>query len=110
MSTTRRRGARPSRSARQAWPMAARPRNSRISRVASGRHGSPCNMAHLLVRHKVDDFDRWKAVFDGHATAQRTAGITVTHVMRNVEDPGEVVLVFDVEDVERAKGVVFYNL
>jgi hypothetical protein len=64
-------------------------------------------MAHLLVRHKVDDFDRWKAVFDGHAAAQRTAGITVTHVMRNVEDPGEVVLLFDVEDVERAKAFVF---
>ena len=27
--------------------------------------------------------------------------------MRNVEDPGEVVLLFDVEDVERAKGFVF---
>jgi hypothetical protein len=27
-------------------------------------------MAHLLVRHKVADFDRWKAVFDGHAAAQ----------------------------------------
>jgi len=64
-------------------------------------------MAHLLVRHKVDDFDRWKAVFDGHAAAQRAAGITVTHVMRNVEDAGEVVLLFDVEDVERAKAFVF---
>src|ERR1017187_4280090 len=95
MSTTRQPGARPSRSARPAWRMAARRRNSRISRAASGRHGSPCNMAHLLVRHKVDDFDRWKAVFDGHAAAQRTAGITVTHVMRNVED------------VERAKAFVF---
>ncbi len=27
--------------------------------------------------------------------------------MRNVEDPGEVILLFDVEDVERAKGFVF---
>ena len=64
-------------------------------------------MAHLLVRHKVADFARWKAVFDGHAAAQRAAGITVTHVMRNVEDPGEVILLFDVEDVERAKAFVF---
>jgi hypothetical protein len=44
-------------------------------------------MAHLPVRHKVADFGRWKAVFDGHAAAQRAAGITVTNVMRNVEDP-----------------------
>jgi len=64
-------------------------------------------MAHLLVRHRVADFDRWKAVFDGHAAAQRAAGITVTRVMRNVEDPGEVILLFDVEDVERAKAFVF---
>jgi hypothetical protein len=64
-------------------------------------------MAHLLVRHRVSDFDLWKAVFDGHAAAQRAAGITVTHVMRNVEDAGEVVLLFDAEDVERAKAFVF---
>ena len=64
-------------------------------------------MPYLLVRHKVADFGRWKAVFDGHAEAQRAVGITVTHVMRNVEDPGEVVLLFDVEDVERAKAFVF---
>jgi hypothetical protein len=64
-------------------------------------------MGHLLVRHKVVDFDRWKAVFDGHAEAQRAAGLTVTHVMRNVADPGEVVLLFEVEDVARAKAFVF---
>jgi hypothetical protein len=64
-------------------------------------------MPHLLVRHRVADFDRWKAVFDGHAEAQRAAGIAVTHVMRNLADAGEVLLLFDVEDVERAKGFVF---
>jgi hypothetical protein len=64
-------------------------------------------MGHLLVRHRVADFDRWKAVFDGHAEAQRAAGLSITHAMRNVEDPGEVVLLFDVEDVERAKRFVF---
>jgi hypothetical protein len=62
---------------------------------------------HLLVRHKVAGFERWKAVFDGHAEAQRAAGITVMHVMRNLEDPGEVFLLFDVADVERARAFVF---
>src|ERR1035437_3416769 len=85
--------------------MAARPRSSRTSRAASGRRGSRCSGhgSSAGVRHKVVDFDRWKAVFDGHAEAQRAAGLTVTHVMRNVADPGEVVLLFEVEDVARAR-------
>ena len=41
------------------------------------------------------------------AQAQRAAGLRITHVMRNLEDPGEVVLLFDVEDVDRAKAFVF---
>ena len=64
-------------------------------------------MPHLLVRHKVADFDRWKRVFDSHAAAQRQLGLRVTHVMRNLADPSEVVLLFDVDDVEKAREFVY---
>jgi hypothetical protein len=63
-------------------------------------------MNHLLVRHKVEDFDRWKAVFDSHAAAQQEAGLRVKHVLRNIDDPGEVFLLFEVDDLDRARAFV----
>jgi hypothetical protein len=60
----------------------------------------------MLVRHRVADFPTWKRVFDSHAAAQSAAGLHVRHVLRRRDDPAEVVLLFDVEDVERATGFV----
>ncbi len=63
-------------------------------------------MRYLLVRHKVADFTRWKRVFDSHAAAQREAGLTVKHVLRNMDDLGEVFLLLGMEDVEKARRFV----
>jgi hypothetical protein len=63
-------------------------------------------MTHMLVRHRVADFPTWRRVFDSHAAAQRAAGLHVRLVLRRRDDPAEVVLLFDVEDVDRAKGFV----
>lgn len=60
-------------------------------------------MMHLLVRHKVSDFDKWKMVYDGHLSAREKAGLTEKHLFHNAEDPNEVVLLFSVEDFDKAK-------
>lgn len=54
-------------------------------------------MPYLLVRHKMDDFARWKGVFDSHAPAQQRCGLRIRHVMRNVDDANEAFLLFDAE-------------
>ncbi len=33
-------------------------------------------MVHVLVRHKVSDYNRWKDAFDSHLTARKRAGET----------------------------------
>lgn len=63
-------------------------------------------MTYMLVRHKVADFANWKRVFDSHATAQEESGLRVEKVLRNVEDPNEVFLLFEVTDVAKARGFV----
>ncbi len=63
-------------------------------------------MTYLLCRHKVADFSAWKRVFDSHAEAQREAGLIVEKVVRNVDDPNEVFMVFEVTDLEKARGFV----
>jgi hypothetical protein len=63
-------------------------------------------MGYLLVRHKVRDFHEWKKVFDAHKDAQRNAGLRVEKVMRNLYEPNEVFLFFEVMDLAKARGFV----
>ncbi len=60
-------------------------------------------MAHMLVRHKVVDFDEWKSVYDDHRLAREAAGLKDLHLWRNEDNPNEVILLFEVSDVTKAK-------
>jgi hypothetical protein len=64
-------------------------------------------MGFLLVRHKVKEFQEWKRVFDSHKDAQREAGLRIERVMRNLYEPNEVFLFFEVIDLAKARGFVF---
>jgi hypothetical protein len=44
-------------------------------------------MGLMIVRHKVKDFGTWKKSFDGHAAAQKAAGLTKPpRVFRSADD------------------------
>lgn len=60
-------------------------------------------MGLLIVRHKVKDFASWKKVFDGHAAAQKAAGLTNPRVFRSSDDHNETVILFDMRDAAEAK-------
>jgi hypothetical protein len=60
-------------------------------------------MPHLLVRHKVSDFSKWKSAYDAHSPARKEGGLQEEHLLRNMDDPNEVILLFEVKDLEKAK-------
>jgi hypothetical protein len=60
-------------------------------------------MPHLLVRHKVSDFSKWKPAYDAHSPARKEAGLQEEHLLRNMDNPNEIFLLFEVKDVEKAK-------
>src|SRR5262249_33110527 len=60
-------------------------------------------MAMLIARHKVKDFATWKQRFDGHKSAQVAAGLTNPRLFRSADDASEVVIIFDVADIAKAK-------
>ncbi|MGB7730753.1 MAG: hypothetical protein WBL50_22185 [Candidatus Acidiferrum sp.] len=64
-------------------------------------------MGYLLVRHKVKEYHEWKRVFDTHKEAQRHSGLRIERVMRNLYEPNEVFLLFEVTDLAKARGFVF---
>ncbi|MDX1570365.1 MAG: hypothetical protein R3200_07760 [Xanthomonadales bacterium] len=60
-------------------------------------------MTHMLIRHRVGDFDRWRQLFEEHRSAREAAGITDLNLWRDVENPNDVVLIFSVSDLDRAR-------
>lgn len=63
-------------------------------------------MGYLLVRHKVREYHEWKRIFDTHRDAQKHAGLRIERVMRNLYEPNEVFLFFEVTDLAKARGFV----
>jgi hypothetical protein len=59
-------------------------------------------MEYVLARHKVGDFDRWKAVYDRDAEVRRQAGLNEVFVLRNSSDPREVFVFASVDDPVKA--------
>jgi hypothetical protein len=61
-------------------------------------------MPYVLVRHKVADFSKWKPVYDAHLPAREEAGmIKEVHLLRNADDPNEVFIMSEVENLQKAR-------
>jgi hypothetical protein len=58
---------------------------------------------HLLIRHKVKDFAKWKPGYDAHQPARQAAGLTETLLARNADNPNEVIILFAAKDLAQAR-------
>jgi hypothetical protein len=59
-------------------------------------------MTYVLIRHKVADFGKWKLAYDKDLTARQRAGLKETHLLHNVQNHEEVVLLFEADDLQKA--------
>ena len=60
-------------------------------------------MLTMLSRNRVEDYSKWKRVFDSQAQAGREAGLHLTDLWRDVEDPNNVFFLLSVSDLEKAR-------
>ena len=60
-------------------------------------------MSLVVIRHKVKDFAVWKKAYDAHASARVASGLSKGRVTRSADDPNEVVMLFEVADLAKAK-------
>ena len=60
-------------------------------------------MPYLLVRHKVEDYAKWKRVFDDHRVIRKASGSKGGRLYRNANDPSEVVILFEWESLEKVR-------
>jgi hypothetical protein len=60
-------------------------------------------MTFMLVRSKVRDFKTWKIAYDAHQPMRLGAGLTEKYLLRGADDANEIVILFEAQDLNRAK-------
>jgi len=63
-------------------------------------------MPHLIIRHKVEDYDRWKPIFDDHGPTRAEFGSTGYQLLRSADDPNELVMIVEINDLDKARELV----
>jgi hypothetical protein len=62
--------------------------------------------SYVLGRCKVADFAKWKPHHDAHLLARQKAGLKELHLLRNADDPNEVILLFEADDLQKARDLL----
>jgi hypothetical protein len=57
----------------------------------------------IIIRHRVADFDVWKAAFDEHGSVRRDHGLADTGLLRDEEDASMVTILLSTDDTARAR-------
>jgi heme-degrading monooxygenase HmoA len=60
-------------------------------------------MPALLIRHKVNDFETWKPVFDELDANRRAHGCQGSWIFRNDDNPSETLILLRWDDLDRAR-------
>jgi heme-degrading monooxygenase HmoA len=57
----------------------------------------------MFVRHNVEDYERWKPVFEEHGSTRRESGSKGVRLFRNADSPNETVILLEWDDLEKAR-------
>ena len=60
-------------------------------------------MSSIFIRHRVADFDVWKAAFDEHGAVRRDHGLVDTGLLRDDDDAEMVTILLSADDTARAR-------
>lgn len=60
-------------------------------------------MTYMFIRHKVNDYDTWKAAFDKFTGFRKSAGEKSYRILRHQEDPNNIYLFFEWDSLDNAR-------
>jgi heme-degrading monooxygenase HmoA len=60
-------------------------------------------MAYTIVRHQVEDYEKWKTVFEGAKEFRKSYGEISTQVFRDTDNPNTVTVLNKWSDLNKAK-------
>ncbi len=56
----------------------------------------------IIVRQKVKDYQSWKRIFDAAYALRRASGEQSCRIFRNTEDPNEITLLLEWDNIQNA--------
>lgn len=59
-------------------------------------------MTYVVVRHNVEDYARWKPIYDEHAAFRKETGSTGARVLRDLNDPTNLIVISEWPSMEQA--------
>ena len=60
-------------------------------------------MPYLFVHHEVEDYKKWKTVFDAHSYARSETGSKGEKVFRSANNPNEIFVLLEWDSIENAQ-------
>ncbi len=60
-------------------------------------------MTHILIKHRVNDYAKWKEVFEGFADNRRSGGEGSYQILHSSDNPNDLTLLFEWDSKENAK-------
>lgn len=60
-------------------------------------------MIHIMIRNKVEDYAKWKSVFDAGSAMRAAASSKKGHIFRDANDPSMVTVLSHFDDAEQAQ-------
>lgn len=60
-------------------------------------------MAYVIARLRIKDYEEWRPHFDELSELRKANGRISERVLRNKDNPNEIVLFFEWDDVEKAR-------
>ncbi len=62
-------------------------------------------MAYILVQQSVEDYEKWKSLFDEGGSFRQANGSKGGIVLRNADDPNHITIPLEWDSVEKARAV-----
>ena len=63
-------------------------------------------MKHMLCRKRVQNYAKWKAIFEADFQAQHDSGLKLQNMWRDTQDPNNVFFIFEITDLAKAQAFV----
>ncbi len=60
-------------------------------------------MPYMLVRHKIEDYAKWKLVYDRDAATRKANGSKGAHLFLSSDHPNEIIILFEWDDLSKAR-------
>lgn len=60
-------------------------------------------MTHVLVIHRVENYAKWKLIYDEDGITRKSKGSKGSSVFHNANDPNHIVVITEWENMEKAK-------